>query len=133
MGEIQTRSWRSAGQKPPLSAAPRAGRLGPIAILCGMALLAGCASPKSDKAKSKPVITADFRPVGKVAMVDGPGHFVVVSFEPGAVPKAGTQLNVYHAGGKVGEIKVTGPESNNNTVANIEAGEIQVGDETRAN
>jgi hypothetical protein len=105
-----------------------------IGILSAAILLAGCASPKSAGPKTDTaVITADFRPAGKVEMVDVPGRFVVISFEPGAVPKPGQRLNVYRAGAKVGEVKVTGPERDNNTVADILAGEVQIQDETREN
>lgn len=43
----------------------------------------------------------------------------------------GKRLNVYRNGLKVGELKVTGPQRDNNTVADIVAGECQVGDEVR--
>ena len=103
-------------------------------ILCGAALLGGCAGPQSDTPNSgagKAIVTADFRPTGKVDMVDAPGRFVVISFEPGAVPKPGQRLNVYRAGAKIGEVKVTGPERDNNTVADILAGDVQPGDEAK--
>jgi hypothetical protein len=113
-----------------------------IGILSCVILLAGCAShkttsPKPGPPKSaahKPVITPDFRPVGKVARVNPDGKFVVISFPPGDLPKPEEVLNVYHNGLKAAEVKVDGRwQANNNLVADIVAGEVQVGDEARPN
>ena len=110
-----------------------------LGILCGAIVLCGCAShkasaPKPGKAKStagKAVITPDLRPAGKVAMVNALGRFAVITYLPGAVPGPGQRLNVYRNGQKVGEVKMTGPERDNNTVADILAGEVQINDEIR--
>ena len=110
-----------------------------IGILSCAILLAGCASNKSTAPKngpqkpaaSQPVVTPDFRPVGKVARVNADGRFVVVSFPPGEVPQPDALLNVYRNGLKVGEVKVTEWERDNNTVADILAGDVQVHDQTR--
>jgi len=111
-----------------------------IGILCCAILLAGCASHKSPAPKpgqpkppaSKPVITPDFRPVGKVASVNRDGRFVIISFSPGDMPKPEERLNVYHNGLKVAEVKVDGKwQTDNNTVADIVEGQVQVGDEAR--
>jgi hypothetical protein len=40
-------------------------------------------------------------------------------------------MNVYRRGLKVGEVKVTGPQRDDNIVADITAGEAAVGDEVR--
>jgi len=114
----------------------------PIGILCCALLVAGCAShkptgPKSEPPKpvaSKPVLTPDFRPVGKVASVNLDGRFVILSFSPGEVPKAEQRLNIYHNGLKVAEVKVDGDHQNDmDTAADIVQGEVQVGDEARQN
>lgn len=111
-----------------------------IGILSCAILLAGCASNKSATAKQgqpkpvpgKPVVTPDFRPVGKVARVNLDGRFVVISFSPGDVPKPEERLNIYRNGLKVAEVKVDGRwQTGNNTVADIVQGDVQVGDEAR--
>jgi len=111
-----------------------------IGILCCAILLAGCAShypasPKPDAPKpapNKPVVTPDFRPVGKVALVDAAGQFVVITFSPGELPQPDARLNIYHNGLKVAEVKVDGQrQMGNNTAADIITGNVQLGDEAR--
>jgi len=111
-----------------------------IGILCCAMLLAACASRKSPAPTpgqpkppaSKPVLTPDFRPVGKVARVNLDGRFVVISFSQGDVPKPEERLNIYRNGLKVAEVKVDGRwQTGNNTVADIVQGDVQVGDEAR--
>jgi hypothetical protein len=43
----------------------------------------------------------------------------------------GQSLNLYRRGLKVGEVKVTGPQREDNIVADLVAGEAGVGDEAR--
>ena len=68
---------------------------------------------------------------GKVASVNPNARFVVVGFPLGSVPAVGKRLSVYRDGLKVGELKVTGPQRDNNIVADILTGECQPGDEVR--
>jgi hypothetical protein len=58
--------------------------------------------------------------------------FVVMNFPVGSVPGAERRLNVYRRGVKVGEVKVTGPQQEDNTVGDIITGHIRPGDEIRA-
>jgi hypothetical protein len=113
-----------------------------IGILSCAILLAGCASNKSATAKqgqqkpvpNKPVVTPDFRPVGKVARVNKEGRFVVISFPPGQMPRPQAPLNVYRNGLKVAEVNVDPRwQNDNNVVADILTGEVQVDDEVRQN
>jgi hypothetical protein len=46
-----------------------------------------------------------------------------------AVPEQ--RLNLYRRGLRVGEVKVTGPQREDNIVADLVAGEAEVGDEVR--
>jgi hypothetical protein len=55
----------------------------------------------------------------------------VLSFPIGSLPAIGTRLNIYRAGMKVGEVTVAKPQLDNNAVADITAGECQLGDEVR--
>lgn len=70
-------------------------------------------------------------PGGRVASVNVPGRFVVMSFPLGQVPTNDTRLVVFHAGAKVGEVRVTGPAQENLTVGDITAGTAEEGDDVR--
>ena len=109
-----------------------------LGLLCGGLLLTGCLHhPKPAPASGRnarttnPVIQPDLRTTGEVEMVNSSARFVVLSFPPGPVSAPDQHLNVYRQGLKVGELKVTGPQRGNDTVADILAGEIQVHDEVR--
>jgi len=107
-----------------------------MGFLCVVALVAGCAHrrPSTPAAKTSPPasVTPDLRPIGRVALVNVQARFVVITFPPGAMPRAGQQLSVSHRGVKVGEVKITGPQRENDTVADLIAGEANVGDEIKA-
>ncbi len=70
--------------------------------------------------------------VGKVALANSVGRFVVLNFPLGKMAAVGQRFNVYRHGLKVGEVKVTGPQREDNTVADLVAGEAEVGDEARS-
>lgn len=117
-----------------------------LGFLGAALLLAGCAhhkpaaqpappvspAPETSKAVAKPVIKPDLQVTGQIAMVNAQAHFVVINFPPGPVPQPGQHLNVYRNGQKVGEVAVTGPQREYDTVADIVTGDIQVHDEARA-
>ena len=68
---------------------------------------------------------------GKVAHVNPTARFVVLTYPIGKLPPIEKRLSVYRNGMKVAELKVTGPARDQNTVADITAGEAQPGDEAR--
>ena len=70
--------------------------------------------------------------VGKVALVNGTARFVVLNFPLGRMAAVEQQFNVYRHGSKVGEVKVTGPQRGENIVADLVAGEAEIGDEARS-
>ena len=47
------------------------------------------------------------------------------------MPNMDQHLFLYRAGLKVAEVNVTGPQSDDNTVADLISGDAQVGDEVR--
>ena len=107
------------------------------ALACGLLLLAGCAHPKPPpggappqvkKKSSPPVMRPDFKPVGRVEMVNRQGRFVVLSFPAGHLPPPGELWRVNHRGLKIGEVKISGPQRELDTVADLIAGEANVGD-----
>ncbi len=110
-----------------------------IGLLGATLLLAGCVNhkpapnpaPPVRSQQPKAVIKPDLRASGRVAMVNAEARFVVVSFPPGPMPQTDHRLSVYRNGLKVGEVKVTGPQRENDTVADITAGDVQLHDEVR--
>lgn len=70
--------------------------------------------------------------MGRVLSVDVPGRFVVLSFPPGRLPELGRRFNLYRHGLKVAEVRVGGPRTGDNTVADLVTGDAQVEDEARA-
>lgn len=70
---------------------------------------------------------------GKVAWVNSNLRFVVLTFPVGQLPANNQRLDVYRGGLKVGELKVSGPQNDDNVVADIVVGEAEVGDAVRNN
>src|SRR5437868_14106153 len=123
-----------------------------VVLLFCAALLMGCAGKKRNPPVNAgpppitvppPVVASNPRPnsnvtvtpghltTGRVASVNPAGRFVILTFPLGTMPAAERRLNIYRAGLKVGEVKVSGPPLDINIAADILAGECQVGDEVR--
>jgi hypothetical protein len=119
------------------------------ALLIALAFGGGCATNhKSEKesasgptpgggsagkpaAGSQLLVTPVNAVTGKVATYNSTGRFVVLDFPLGHLPALEQTLFVYRQGLKVGEVKITGPERDNNTIADLVSGEAQRGDEVR--
>jgi hypothetical protein len=107
-----------------------------ILLLAGM-MAAGCAFHHHKKTISSAVtaapavVTPDNSLTAKVASYNAVGRFVVLSFPVGQMPQMNQTLFLYRNGLKVAELKVTGPQSDNNIVADLISGEAQVGDQVR--
>lgn len=89
-------------------------------------------------ATSKPVTNANTFIVtpeeglhGRIASVNANLRFVVLTFPIGQMPAVDARLNVYRNGNKVAELKVTGPQREDNTVADVVSGDPIAGDEVR--
>ena len=93
-------------------------------------------APAASRSKSATnqalIVTPETALVGKVALVNSTGRFVVLNFPLGKMAAAEQRLNLYRRGLKVGEVKVTGPAREDNIVADLIAGEAEVGDEARS-
>ena len=104
-------------------------------MLCAVWIFAGCAhhKPKGPPPEkpSPPMVTPDLSPMGRVALVNNEARFVVINFPPGTVPPVGQPMNVNHRGLKIGEVKITGPQRDNDTVADLTTGAAYVGDEVK--
>ncbi len=70
---------------------------------------------------------------GKVVRTNSAARFVVLNFPIGHLPALDQRMTLYRQGLKVGEVKVTGPQLDDNVVADLVTGEAQVGDEVRDN
>ncbi len=106
-------------------------------MLLGALTLSGCAKKKvADGSRPQPRTGArttapESTLIGKVVGVNAPGRFVVLNFPLGRMPSPDRHLNLYRHGQMVGEVKVTGPQREDNTVADLVAGEAEVGDDAR--
>jgi hypothetical protein len=78
------------------------------------------------------IVTLENAVAGKVALVNTTARFVVLNFPIEKMAAVEQRLNVYRRGLKVGEVKVTGPQREDNIVADLVAGEAEVGDEVRS-
>jgi hypothetical protein len=63
-----------------------------------------------------------------VVSVNRVGQFVVLSFPASAMPQTGLTMFLYRDGLKVAEVHVSGPQQNNEIVADMVSGDAQVGD-----
>ncbi len=111
--------------------------------LLGTLALAGCGGHRfGPDAVPKPApIPKDNKPPlivtpvtgtnGRIVRVNPSTRYVIVSYSFGNVPAVDRRLNVYRNGLKVAEIKINDFRRDTNTVADIVAGECQVGDEVR--
>jgi hypothetical protein len=113
-------------------------------IFLGGLLVVGCAGRKAatpafaPTAQTGRVATNPAPPVaptnslaGRVVLVNTVGRFVVLNFPLGQMAAVDQRLALYRRGLKVGDVKVTGPQREDNIVADLTAGDAQVGDEAR--
>lgn len=68
---------------------------------------------------------------GHVASVNTSLNFVVLTFPVGQMPPVDSHLFVYRNSLRAAEVKVTGPQQDDNTVADIVSGVALPGDEVR--
>ena len=78
------------------------------------------------------IVTPEDTLAGKVAMVNSPARFVVLTFSIGHMPAIDQRLSLYRRGLKVGEVKITGPQRDDTIVADIVAGDSEVGDQAKS-
>jgi hypothetical protein len=88
-------------------------------------------APATPSATLNPIVTPDNSLAARVASYNATGRFVVLSFPVGRMPNMNQTLFLYRNGLKVGEVKITGPQRDNDVVADLVAGTAQVGDEVR--
>lgn len=120
-------------------------------ILPGLLALAGCAHqrdgfntqgfnqlpapavPRPQLPATAPeiIVTPEPSLSGKIVKVNSGGRFVILNFPIGHLPAIEQQMNVYHLGMKVGEVRVSGPQLDDNIAGDLLRGTAQVGDEVK--
>jgi hypothetical protein len=88
-------------------------------------------APTPVTATPEPIVTPDNSLTAKVVRYNTVGRFVVLSFPVGQMPQSGQTFFIYRAGMKMGQVKITGPQRDNDTVADLVEGDAQEGDEVR--
>ena len=88
-------------------------------------------APATPSTPLNPIVTPDNSLTARVASYNSAGRFVVLSFPVGRMPTMDQTLFLYRNGLKVGEVKMTGPQHDNDIVADLVTGTAQVGDEVR--
>jgi hypothetical protein len=109
-----------------------------LTLLTGCAVFKGGGSSTSvthaaPKAASPTATTVapDTALAGRVVWVNGAARYAILGFPIGSMPQNGVRLFVYRGANRVGELKVSGPQRDDHTVADIMLGDCQVGDEVR--
>jgi hypothetical protein len=87
--------------------------------------------PATASAAPELIVTPDESLTGSVVSVNEVGRFVVLQFPLGRMPAEDATLFVYRQGMKVAELKVTGPQKDDHTVADIQSGDCRVADAVR--
>jgi type IV secretory pathway VirB10-like protein len=85
----------------------------------------------AESPSQKLIVTPETGLIGKVETVNQNARYVVLTFPIGRLPAMEQRLIVYRSGLKVGEVKVTGPQIEDNVVADIVEGDSGPGDEVR--
>ena len=89
------------------------------------------AHPSTSTVPHTIIMTPETGLTGKVVKVNMGGRFVVLNFPIAHLPAQDQVLSVYHQGLKAGEVKVSGPQLEDNIVGDLTNGSAQVGDEVR--
>jgi hypothetical protein len=87
--------------------------------------------PNTAAKVSPPIVTPSNEAVGKVISVNQKARYAVLGYAIGVLPAIDSRVYAYRNGLKVGELRVSGPQKENNTVADLVQGECQAGDEVK--
>jgi len=77
------------------------------------------------------IVTPDNSLSGKVISYSATGRFLVLNFPDRRMPMTDQTLFLYRSGLKVAEVKVTGPQNEDNIVADLVNGDAKSGDDVR--
>jgi hypothetical protein len=87
--------------------------------------------PPAPAPSPKVILTPETKLHGTVARVNQESRFVVLNFPVGHMPALGQHLDLYRRGLRVGEVKITGPQLDDDIDADVVIGDAQAGDEAR--
>jgi hypothetical protein len=90
--------------------------------------LAGCASREKEQGL---IVTPGGNLPGSVISVNPTARFAVLRFPIGQMPPLNQRMSAYRQGLKVADLKISGPQRDIHTVADVVAGECRIGDEVR--
>jgi hypothetical protein len=106
-----------------------------LILVCLAMAVTGCGTQKIQTTSNNlpagiisPIVTPAVSLRAEVISVNLTGRFVVIRFPGGNLPKLQQTMSLYRAGLKAGEVKISGPQMENNIVADIISGEAKVGD-----
>lgn len=111
-----------------------------ILLLTLVVAVSGCATkvspeygevPPASKIRTKPVVKSSDALSGRVVRFSVVGRFVILNFSIAKMPALDQTLFIYRENLKVGVVKITGPQQDDNIVADIVEGEAKAGDEVR--
>ena len=100
-----------------------------LSLFVGLALV-GCASRDKQSDKGVIVTPGGMMP-GTVISVNPSARFAVLRFPIGQLPPLNQRMSAYRQGLKVAELRISGPQRDMHTVADVLAGECRVGDDVR--
>ena len=95
------------------------------------------ASPdaKATTTKTAPAKAAVVKPddslTGRVVSANPRGRFAILNFPVNRMPAVDTKMFIYRDGLKIGEARISGPQKDDNIVADVLTGEARGGDEVR--
>jgi len=84
-----------------------------------------------DAPNAKFIVTPSTTTTATVTWVNASARFVVLTFPIGHLPAENQLMSLYRRGLKVGDVKATGPQKDDNVVADLLDGDAQLGDEVR--
>jgi hypothetical protein len=99
-----------------------------LSVFAALALV-GCASRNKDAESI--IVTPGGSLPGTVVSVNPSARFAVLRFPIGQMPPLNQRLSAYRKGLKVAELKISGPQRDVHTVADVVEGECRAGDEVR--
>ena len=86
-------------------------------------------APVPAKAQAQPVPQELGATTPKIVSVNAEQKFAVVDFKSQSLPEAGTILNAYHGGKRVGAVRVTQPVRAPYATADVVEGDVRLGDD----
>jgi hypothetical protein len=93
--------------------------------------LVGCASRDKQSDSKGIIVTPGGMMPGTVISVNPSARFAVLRFPIGQLPPLNQRMSAYRQGLKVAELRISGPQRDMHTVADVLAGECRVGDDVR--